>query len=506
MNKITELKNIVHQKFLKIAKRARIKEEDGKSTEHEFCCLMRLQALLIAIEDTFNPTVEQLKEMYVLANSICGRDRFLYKPVDWCALDFDAVNSTLKPAISACDIVYENPNLEADNETLCSYVDKIIDMLNYEFPWIKFIVKEGIAPGKYEVGKANIFSTVGITVNKTAKEFYDIDQNGNLNQYEKELKNSLPDQIFAIDFQNPIPQSFILHGEYFDLKKHLNKHEKAEAELKWESVWPCYVGVGPLTALDDLSDANTFIQSMTPLLDCKRCHEIDISEGNVLYYFFPFVDFSKEFVTENANMRGSYKGTIDNVRTKSMDDNNVPGGKTYGVIRTDQQGIRYLKFCVDPVLIEEEIPIVDAIWYETFWSTIKCSKETIIEEPVLELPTWYETFWSIKECAKDVTTDILIQPIAESYDANIQENNGEWVLTWFLTLTKAAEVSANFRFTTLIKDAQGQVIDSVLCSGLFYQNQTRYDSPLGGTIILNSIGLTGITKEIITNSLILENA
>jgi hypothetical protein len=342
---------------------------------------MRLQALLIAIQDTFNPTVGQLKEMYVLANSICGRDRFLYKPVNWCALDFDAVDSTPKPAISACDIVYENLNLEADFETLCSYIDKIIDTLNYESPWIKFTVKQGLAPGKHEVGSSSGFTNIGVTVNKTAKDFYDIDRNGDLIQYARDLQNGLPDQLLAINFQNATPQTFILHGKYFDLQKHQNKHEKAEAELKWESVWPCYVGVGPLTALDDLNSVNAFIQSLTPVLDCNNCHEIDITAGNVLYYFFPYADMTKEFVTENGNMRGSFKGTIDNFRTQSMDNFNVTGGKTYGVIRTNQEGIRFLKFCIENVLIEAEVPepevavVVDVIGYEGLWSEIECVKE-----------------------------------------------------------------------------------------------------------------------------------
>jgi hypothetical protein len=66
-----------------------------------------------------------------------------------------------------------------------------------------------------------------------------------------------------------------------------------------------------------------------------------------------------------------------------MDNNNVPGGKTYGVIRTDQEGIRYLKFCVEDVLIDFEpleptIPIqAEATTYSSFWWGIECSKEDI---------------------------------------------------------------------------------------------------------------------------------
>jgi len=402
MDKITELKNIIHQKFLKIAKRARIKDEDGKSTEHEFCCLMRLQALLIAVQDTPNPTVFQLREMEILANSICGRDRFIYKPVDWCGLDFDAVDQTSQPPISACEIVYSNPNIEASQETLYAYVDKIIDTLNYEFPWIKFTVKEGVAPGKYEVGSGSGFTTIGVTVNKTAKDFYDIDRNGDLIQYARELKNALPDQLLSINFQDSEPKSFLLNGEYFDLQKYQNKHEKAEASLKWESVWPCYYGVGPITSLDDLSQANAFIQSLEKSLDCsKNCHKIDVSEGNVLYYFFPFNNVKKHFVTENGVMMGSYRGTIDGVRTKSMDDYNVAGSTTYGVIRSDQEGIRFLRFCVEDMLIEdvisqpvpptaEEEVLNTVILYEGNWSELECVKNT----------ETYESNWSELECVK----------------------------------------------------------------------------------------------------------
>jgi hypothetical protein len=378
MDKILELKNIVHQKFLKIAKRARIKDEDGKSTTHEFCCLMRLQALLIAIQDTSNPTVGQLREMEVLANSICGRDRFIYKPVDWCGLDYDTTEDDNSPPISACDIVYENPNLDTDHQTVCSYLDKIIDTLNYESPWIKFSVKSGLTPGTYEVGEGATLTEVGVTVNKTAKNFYDLDQNGTLVQYARELQNGLPDQQLPINFETFEEQDYKLHGEYYDLQKYHNQHLKAETELAWKSRWPIYYGVGPLNALD--SNPNAFIQSLTKIFDFQESYEVDITEGNVLYFFYPFNQIKYEIVTENGVLRGSYKGSLDGVRTLSMDNNNVAGEKEYGVIRTDEIGIRFLKFRIEEMLIDAEIPmpqlipVIDVTTFESVWSDKGCVK------------------------------------------------------------------------------------------------------------------------------------
>ena len=396
----TLLKNLIQQKFVKIATRARIKDEDGKSIESEFCCLMRLHALYIALCDLPAPTVEQLKEFEILANSICGRDRFIYKPIDWCGLDFDMGGPDPEVPVSACDITYSNPGLTVEQETVCQYLDKIIDTLNYETPWIRFTVKDGLAPGKYEVGTTPGLITVGTTVNKTALNFYDIDRNGDLAQYARELQNLLPDQILSIPLGTALPVSFLLKGEYFDLERHLNQNLKAETELKWQTVWPCYYGVGPLTAMDDLQGANAFIQSLTKTVDCTKCIEVDVTEGNVLWYFFAYEGMKKHFISENAVMMGSYKGTFDGMRTVSMDDNNIVGGKTYGVIRTDQPGIRFLRVCVENMLIDEQVvlpetPIEDDVLsYETAWSDYLCVQE--IEDVIL-----IEAIWSESKCVQE---------------------------------------------------------------------------------------------------------
>lgn len=378
------LKNLIQQKFVKIAERARIKFEDGKSAESEYCCLMRLHALYIALCDLPNPSLEQLKDFEVLANSICGRTKFIFKPMDWCGLDFEAGGTTPEVPISACDITYSNPDLPLEHNTVCEALDKIVDTLNYEHPWIKFTVKSGLPAGRYEIGEGSGLTTVGTTVNKSALNFYDIDKNGDLVQYARELKNAIPDQLLDLNLQTGTPQSFLLKGEYFDLQRYQNQNLKAEAQLKWETVWPCYFGVGPITALDDPGQINAFVQSLQKNLYCDPCFRIDIPEGMVLYYFFPFNGMKKEFQSETGVMRGSYKGTVDGIRTKSMDDFNITGSKTYGVIRTDQPGIRFLEVCVIDFELDDQAP------------------ETQIPEPeIIEPEIEYFGIWSETECVKN---------------------------------------------------------------------------------------------------------
>jgi hypothetical protein len=376
------LKNLVQQKFVKIAQRARIKFEDGKSAESEFCCLMRLHSLYIALCDLPNPTLEQLKDFETLANSICGRTRFIFQPMDWCGLDFETDSPAPEVPISACDISYSNPALPTDQNTVCKALDKIVDILNYEHPWIQFTVKSGLPAGKYEIGEGTGLTVVGTTVNKTALNTYQIDRNGSVVQYARELKNAIPDQSLNLDFQTASAQQFILKGEYRDIERFQNQNIKAEAELKWESVWPVYYGVGPLTALDDPAQREAFIRSLQKVLSPTSCYKIDIPAGMVLYYFFPFTGMKREFKSENGIMRGSYKGTISGVRTQSMINNNIAGGQTYGVIRTDQPGIRFFDFCVVDFELETEevsVPVVQIVQpqlaYEGFWTELECVKE-----------------------------------------------------------------------------------------------------------------------------------
>jgi hypothetical protein len=361
---------------------------------------MRLHALTIAITDLPNPSFDQLREFEVMANSICGRDRFLFRPMDWSGLEFDTCGNDKPIPLSACEITYSNPDLETERDTVCSALDAIVDILNYERPWIKFMLKSGLPPGRYEIGEGLGMVTVGVTVNKTALETYKISKGDDLVHYERELKASIPDQTFPIDLRTADPQTFLLKGEYRDLKRFQNQHLKAEAELKWQSVWPCYYGVGPLDALDNPATVNAFIQSLTKAMCCKPCINVDIAEGMVLYYFFPFDGMKKEFRSETGVMRGSYKGIVDGMRTKSMDDYGIAGGRQYGVIRTDQPGIRFLDVCVIDYELEDVIKpeppvILPVITYPSIWSEYVCSK--IEEAPVVT----YSSFWSGLMCKKD---------------------------------------------------------------------------------------------------------
>jgi hypothetical protein len=345
--------------------------------------MMRLHALYVALCDLPSPTYDQLREFEVLANSICGRDRFIFKPMNWCGLDFENVGPNPDVPVSACEITYSNSDLSLEQNTVCKALDKIVDQLNYEHPWIQFLVKSGLAPGTYEVGAQGGIVTIGTTVNKPALNFYDIDRNGDLVQYARELQNGLPDQVLNIQLGTAAPVEFLLHGEYFDLERYLNQNLKAEADLSWKTVWPCYYGVGPLTALDNPSQRNAFIQSLTRLLVYQKCIEVDVTAGNVLYFFFPYEGVKKHFVSENGVMMGSYKGELENFRTKAMDDFNIAGGKTYGVIRSDQPGIRFLRVCVEVMLIDDVIPIPDppvdlnVITYDGIWNNAQCVKTEV---------------------------------------------------------------------------------------------------------------------------------
>lgn len=497
IDNIALLKNQIQQKFVKIAKRARIKFEDGKSAESEFCCLMRLHAVYIALCDLPAPTYDQLKEMEVLVNSICGRDRFVFKPMDWCSMDFENAGPNPDVPISACDIFYENPAYPGEN-SLCKVLDKIVDTLNYENPWIKFTIKEGLSAGRYEIGEISGFSTVETTVNKSALNFYDIDRNGDLVQYARELKNAIPDQVLNIDLQTGEPQIFLLKGKYFDLERYKNQNLKAETQLKWETVWPCYYGVGPLTALDNPATINAFVQSLQRNMYCDPCFRIDIPEGMVLYYFYPFSGMKKEFKSKNGVMRGSYKGTIDGIRTLSMDNFNIAGEKTYGIIRTDQPGIRFFEACVIDFEIEEiEMPIVPIVIpelaYPSAWSNVYCVKF----EPMVTV----DSTWADLVCIQESEP----QPALDTFGSSLQVIGNDNVLTWFLQYVSPVVNPVSFSFTTLIKDSTNQTIASIVCTGSLIAGQVRYDSPSGETIITEAAGLTGLTREVIVNSLTIIN-
>lgn len=420
MTKIEDLTNRIQQKFVKIAKIARIKEEDGKSNYLEFCCLMRLQALLVFVSNTKEFTQEQLIDLEIQSNNICGRDKFLFKNMDWSFLDFVPVTGEkdcLNLPISACDVSYENPKIVTAHNTVCSYLDAVIDALNYQAPWIKFTVLTGLQPGKYEVGTQNSLTTVKVEVNKSSKLFYDISDNGTITKFPREVKNAFPNQFVQINFENIIAKTHFLNGEYFDLQQYQGQHLKAETRINWQSVWPCYYGAGPKNALDNPSTRNAFIQSLQKSLDCNSCFNLEAVDGQVLYYFFPFNNQKKQFRSENGIINGSYKGTISDFRTKSMDNYNVPGGNVYGVIRTDQEGIGGIELCVINLNNEEGTvttppttnpsttppttnpdtgtPTAPVITYESVWSVLLCASNQVIS---------YESIWSVLKCNLEEST------------------------------------------------------------------------------------------------------
>lgn len=399
-NKKVILVNYIQQKFVKIANIARIKEEDGKNNDYEFICLKKLHALLVFLSDHDDPTYDQMVQAELLANKICGRTFFPYRPMDWKFIDFEAVQpgGEVEAPLGACDITYTHSSNLADYETVCSYLDYIMDNLTYEHPWIRFAVLNGYEPGKYEVGSPNLITELSVRVNKLALVKYFITFEEELTEYARELKDNLPNQFIGLNFQVGEPTVFTLEGEYRDLQRYKGQNIRAFSQLKWETAWPCYYGTGPVDAMDDPATRNAFMQSLTRSFECPSCIDVNIPEGHVFWYFYPFAN-PKLFKTENGVITGSFKGTFP-ARTKSMDDFNVAGSYSYGVIRTAEEGIRCTELCIidvtlceietpeDPVYVDPvdpadpvDPPPVDTIEFDSIWTDQICVLELQFLDP-----------------------------------------------------------------------------------------------------------------------------
>jgi hypothetical protein len=353
--KIEISRNLIQQKFVKVATAARIKDEDGKTYDYELNCLLKLNALFFFLYVEETPTFQQLREVEVLANNICGRDRFIFKLTDFGFIEYEGQEETEQIVpINSHDIYYEHPNFEAPAETVWAYMDRIIEMLQYQMPWIKFTVLTGIAPGTYEIGFPGNSVTLGVTVNKTALNTYDIDLNGIITQYSRELQNTLPDQTIIANFNFENATEYRLHGFYRDLVKYMGEHQEAQVESVWKSAWPWYYGTATIGAFDDSNTVamNNFIHLLNKTFDYNPCLTINIPDGEVLYLFYPTTDagVTKQFHSENGPISGSFKGVISGVTTKSAKDYNLPLSSQYGLIRTDQPGIGLTTLCVKDII------------------------------------------------------------------------------------------------------------------------------------------------------------
>jgi hypothetical protein len=363
--RINLLLNQALQKFLKLARCARENQATGKEDEDDFCYLTRLEAVIYALENG-ELTYDQLRALEKIINQIGGRDDFQYRPT------------------------VQTPSIQPAQKNCCDSIDDILnqlkelrDLLNYDPPTL-LLESLGIMPGKYEVGYGDVQTDIRWLANKKPLTTILIDLWPDADFSTVNLSGVIYN--VNLPLASVIPLNINIYGFYHDQQPFKGQHLIAEAYLKFQTVWPCYWGKGPGNALDNPANQNSFILSLTRELDCAKCIEANLEQGEYLWYFFPFTGMAKQFWTENGAISGSYKGTIDGVKTQSMVTNGINGGAEYGVIRFDETGIGQLIVCIkdmpypeviiqEPVVVVPEIiiPVVpEVVTYAGTWNELYC--------------------------------------------------------------------------------------------------------------------------------------
>lgn len=366
--KINLLLNKAIQKYLELAKCARNAQAVGKSSAEEFCLLTRLHAVIHVLQNT--PELldyDRFRELEKIVNQIGGRDEIPYRPIVQTPV-------LAPPAKDCCDQIDDIRNELEELRDLLNYIPPTLSLQSIDF-----------APGKYEVGYGLVQSDIRWNANKKPLTVISIDLPNDMDVNTINLTGIIPD--VTIDLRAFVPVLKRIYGFYHDKQAFRGQHLIAEDALEFRSVWPCYWGKGPATLLDNPATRNNLIHGLTRELDCPKCIEANLTDGEYLWYLFPYTGTAKQFWTENGAISGSWKGTFDNFQTQSMVANGASGGAEYGVIRFDEHGIGFVKVCIkemlypeviieEPVIIlpepepEPEIPVVTA--YESIWSEVQC--------------------------------------------------------------------------------------------------------------------------------------
>lgn len=358
--KISILLNRAIQKFLKIAKCARENQLHGQPDEDEFCLLTRLWSVIWTLQNSPDSLdYDGFRTLEKIVNQIGGREELNYRPI---------LQQPVQEAIKdCCDTISD----------LWDHIGNIRDIVNYVPPTLQLIPTQ-FPQGVFEVGYGSFVTDVDWIADKRPLENIRINWPFDPQTVSPNLLGTAPITVNLLT-ANPVKRT--AYGWYNDREAYRGVHKLAEATLVWETKWPCYYGKGPVGALDDTLGRNTFIHSLTKDLDCKKCHDVILGEGEYFYYFYKFEGQKKQFKTENGYIAGSYKGTINDFRTESMVTNAILEGTEYAVIRYDSPGILHTNLCVvdmfgdDPVVEVPNIP--EVIIVESFsgaWSGLVCDK------------------------------------------------------------------------------------------------------------------------------------
>lgn len=363
---VTKLLNIAAQKLLKIAKESMRKQESGYDPEQEFCDLTKIQAVIFRLQKGGDISIKEVECVEQILIGIGGYGNISVRPV--------ALQPTVQILKPLC----------CDNTEILDRISILGDQVNYENPTLKLTPSIEI-PEIEEVGFGEHITDIYWQANKIALDGVKIDTpDGQLIS-----PNSTGTHLnVSVNLGSGVPVTRIFHGYYNDATAYNNVHLSAEDKLCYKTVWPFYFGIAPKNSMDNSTTAMAFIRSLNRLFEFPKKIDTDITEGNVLWFFYPGYK-AYEFLSETGIIAGSFKGYIPDFRTESMVNNNINGGMQYGVIRTDQEGIRYFKtkfveafsglMRVQPNDFVEVVPTPepDIISFEGVWKDVVCVKETV---------------------------------------------------------------------------------------------------------------------------------
>lgn len=363
---VAKLLNIAAQKLLKIAKESMRKQESGYDPDQEFCDLTRIQAVIFRLQKGGDVSIKDVECIEEILIGIGGYGNISVRPV--------ALQPTVQILKPSC----------CDNAEILDRISILGSQVNYQKPTLKLTSSIEI-PEIEEVGFGELITNIHWQANKLALDGVKIDTpDGQLiSPNAIGTHNNL-----SVDLGGGVPVTRRFHGYYNDATAYNNVHLSTEDELCYKTVWPFYFGIAPKDSMDNETTAMAFVRSLDRLFEFPEEIDSDITDGNVLWFFYPGHK-AYEFKTESGIIAGSFKGYIPDFKTESMVNNNIDGGMQYGVIRTDQQGVRYFKakfveafaglMRVQPNDFVEIVPTPepDIISYEGVWTNLVCVKETV---------------------------------------------------------------------------------------------------------------------------------
>ncbi|UJP63987.1 hypothetical protein [Mongoliitalea daihaiensis] len=367
--KIELLINVAAQKIVEIARDAREKQLHGFDADHEFCLLTRLQAIIFRLRHGGPVSLGELRNTEELLSNIGERKNFPFRPI------VTQPNIEIKPKDPCCD------------GTLDGRITDLQQQVNYQPPTLR-LTPVGLNEGTYEVGHGDFVIDVNWRANKFPLTVITIRYPENETRLSENLVGTEEEVIINLAVAEAVTRR--INGFYNDRTAFRGTHLLAQDELNFRTVWPCYWGTAPKDAFDDAEDKNAFIRSLNRELECFTCMDIVIPEGHVFWYFYRHTGLRKLVTVENGKIEGSFKGIHENFRTQSMEDNDVPGGIDYGVIRTDHESLGCVRICIDTVQCpetnfdiefpEEEVlrevqdpEQEDTITIEGSWSELVCT-------------------------------------------------------------------------------------------------------------------------------------